>query len=80
MPRACGNADTYSCERHARTRRRLHDVPMAKLTPRFEEFLALGPHGFGRIGYTEWGPRDAPRTAICVHGLTRNSRDRKSVV
>jgi pimeloyl-ACP methyl ester carboxylesterase len=48
---------------------------MAKLTPRFEEFLTLGPHGFCRIGYTEWGPRDAQRTVICVHGLTRNSRD-----
>jgi pimeloyl-ACP methyl ester carboxylesterase len=48
---------------------------MAKLTPRFEEFLALGPHGFGRVGYTEWGARDAQRTVICVHGLTRNSRD-----
>ena len=48
---------------------------MAKITPRFDEFLALGPHGFSRVGYTEWGPRDAQRTVICVHGLTRNSRD-----
>src|SRR4029079_2356004 len=39
------------------------------------EFLALGPHGFGRIGYTAWGPRDAQRTVICVHGLTHNSRE-----
>ena len=27
------------------------------------------------MGYTEWGSADAPRTVVCVHGLTRNSRD-----
>ena len=27
------------------------------------------------MGYTAWGPEDAERTVICVHGLTRNSRD-----
>jgi len=36
--------------------------------------LGLGPHGFHRIAYVEWGePRDG--TVICVHGLTRNGRD-----
>ncbi len=25
--------------------------------------------------YCEWGRADAPRTVICVHGLTRNGRD-----
>jgi len=45
------------------------------LTPRFGEFAALGPHGFTRIGYVEWGPEHAEQTVICVHGLTRNSRD-----
>ena len=25
--------------------------------------------------YTEWGSRDNPRIALCVHGLTRNCRD-----
>ncbi len=40
-----------------------------------KSFLSLGPHGFHRIAYTEWGNPDAERTAFCVHGLTRNSRD-----
>jgi pimeloyl-ACP methyl ester carboxylesterase len=40
-----------------------------------ESVLGLGPHGFHRIAYTEWGESTAPRTLVCVHGLTRNSRD-----
>jgi pimeloyl-ACP methyl ester carboxylesterase len=40
-----------------------------------ESILGLGPHGFHRIAYTEWGEPSAPRTLICVHGLTRNGRD-----
>ena len=48
---------------------------MAKIVPRFDELPVLGPHGFTRVGYTEWGERNAPRTVVCVHGLTRNSRD-----
>src|SRR5215470_576684 len=36
--------------------------------------LGLGPHGFHRIAYVEWGEaRDG--TVICVRGLTRNGRD-----
>ena len=35
----------------------------------------LGPHGFHRIHYYEWGEADNPNTLICVHGLTRNGRD-----
>ncbi|HTT36832.1 MAG TPA: alpha/beta hydrolase [Burkholderiales bacterium] len=38
-------------------------------------FLGLGPHGFHRIAYTEWGDGDHPHAVICVHGLTRNARD-----
>lgn len=38
-------------------------------------FLGLGSHGFHRVAYVEWGAADAPRTAVCVHGLTRNGRD-----
>jgi pimeloyl-ACP methyl ester carboxylesterase len=35
----------------------------------------LGPSGFHRLAYREWeGPAGAP-TLLCVHGLTRNSRD-----
>ncbi len=39
------------------------------------EFKALGPAGFHRIAYTEWGDRENPNVVICCHGLTRNSRD-----
>ena len=42
---------------------------------RNSSFLGLGPHGFHRVAYTEWGEADNPRVLICVHGLTRNSRD-----
>ena len=36
--------------------------------------LGLGPHGYHRIAYVEWGEaRD--RAVICAHGLTRNGRD-----
>ncbi|WP_417830869.1 alpha/beta fold hydrolase [Terasakiella sp.] len=38
-------------------------------------FLSLGPHGFHRIAYTQWGFAEAGRTVFCAHGLTRNSRD-----
>ncbi len=40
-----------------------------------KNFLSLGPHGFHRIAYTQWGEENASHTAVCVHGLTRNSRD-----
>ncbi len=42
---------------------------------RKNSFLGLGPHGFHRIAYTEWGEADNPRVLICVHGLSRNGRD-----
>jgi len=48
---------------------------MPKLAPRFGDVPVLGPHGFARVGYTEWGSASAARTVVCVHGLTRNSRD-----
>jgi pimeloyl-ACP methyl ester carboxylesterase len=47
----------------------------ADLTPRFDQVHALGPHGFCKIGYVEWGPSDAAQVVLCVHGLTRNGRD-----
>jgi pimeloyl-ACP methyl ester carboxylesterase len=40
-----------------------------------KSFQALGPDGFHRVDYSEWGHADNPRVLICVHGLTRNSRD-----
>ncbi|MGH6932629.1 MAG: alpha/beta fold hydrolase [Dongiaceae bacterium] len=42
---------------------------------RTESVLGLGPHGFHRIAYTEWGEARSGRTLICVHGMTRNGRD-----
>lgn len=42
---------------------------------RKDSLLGLGPHGFHRIAYTEWGNAENPRVLICVHGLTRNGRD-----
>jgi len=38
-------------------------------------YHALGPHGFHRVHYTEWGDPDNPKVLICVHGLTRTGRD-----
>jgi len=45
------------------------------LEPRFHTYPLLGPFGFVQLHYTEWGPREAERTVICLHGLTRNGRD-----
>lgn len=36
---------------------------------------ALGPTGFVRIHYTEWGDPDNAQVLACAHGLTRNARD-----
>src|SRR5438093_11841090 len=38
------------------------------LSPRFGEFIALGPTGFTQIGYAAWGTEAAERTVVCVHG------------
>lgn len=38
-------------------------------------FLSLGPHGFHRIAYTQWGNGHSKRVVVCVHGLTRSGRD-----
>jgi pimeloyl-ACP methyl ester carboxylesterase len=43
--------------------------------PRLNHFLGLGPHGFHRVAYVEWGDLDARHVVVCAHGLTRNSRD-----
>jgi len=31
--------------------------------------------GVHSLSYVEWGPSDATRCVVCVHGLTRNARD-----
>lgn len=43
------------------------------MTPRLRGLKVLGLRGFIDVAYAEWGAGD--RTAICVHGLTRNGRD-----
>jgi len=40
-----------------------------------QSFLSLGPEGFHRVAYTEWGDAASRDVVICVHGLSRNSRD-----
>ena len=42
---------------------------------RTHELRCLGPHGFHRLTYYEWGDVANPRVVVCVHGLTRNGRD-----
>jgi pimeloyl-ACP methyl ester carboxylesterase len=42
---------------------------------RAREMRNLGPHGFHRTRYSEWGDPANPRVVICVHGLTRTGRD-----
>ncbi|HET9735608.1 MAG TPA: alpha/beta hydrolase [Burkholderiales bacterium] len=42
---------------------------------RHETLHCLGPSGFHRIAYTEWGDPAAERVVVCAHGLTRNARD-----
>ena len=43
--------------------------------PRIETMPILSPSGFSRLVWYEWGPREAERVVLCVHGLTRNGRD-----
>lgn len=38
-------------------------------------FLSLSPGGFHRIAYLDWGKPAANQVVVCVHGLSRNSRD-----
>lgn len=40
-----------------------------------KSLMSLGPHGFHKIAYTQWGSAHNKRVLICVHGLTRNGRD-----
>jgi pimeloyl-ACP methyl ester carboxylesterase len=42
---------------------------------REDSFLGLSTGGFHRVAYVEWGDQREERVAVCVHGLTRNSRD-----
>jgi len=40
-----------------------------------QQFLSLGPDGFHRVAYTDWGDSQNPHVVVCVHGLSRNCRD-----
>ena len=40
-----------------------------------QSFSSLGPHGFHRLVYYEWGDPGNENVLICVHGMTRNGRD-----
>ena len=42
--------------------------------PTLRHVSCASPRGLHRIGYAEWGHRDAP-VLLCVHGLSRNGRD-----
>jgi pimeloyl-ACP methyl ester carboxylesterase len=42
---------------------------------RQSSILSLGPEGFHRVAFTDWGDADNPHVVLCVHGLSRNSRD-----
>ncbi len=37
--------------------------------------LGLRQQGFYRLAYTEWNAHNHKSTVVCVHGITRNSRD-----
>lgn len=43
--------------------------------PRLDFVHCLDSQGLHRMAYWEWGARDNPRVAVCVHGLTRQGRD-----
>jgi len=45
------------------------------MSMRQQAFFSLGPDGFHRVAYTDWGDIDNPHVVMCVHGLSRNSRD-----
>lgn len=38
-------------------------------------YVGLDSAGLHRLSYREWGDPDHPHVVVCVHGLTRNSRD-----
>jgi pimeloyl-ACP methyl ester carboxylesterase len=45
------------------------------MSPRLQSMPVLTPGGFVQLAWAEWGDANATRTAVCVHGLTRNGRD-----
>lgn len=45
------------------------------MKPRHKYIKCLASSGFHDIHYVEWGPPQSDKTAICVHGFSRNGRD-----
>jgi len=45
------------------------------MQPRLKELPVYGHGGFHRLAYAEWGPVQAERTVVCVHGVSRTGRD-----
>ena len=48
---------------------------LTRAAPRERSLKSLSPHGFHRVVWHEWGDPGNPRVVVCVHGLTRTSRD-----
>ncbi|MBK1679153.1 alpha/beta fold hydrolase [Rhodocyclus tenuis] len=47
----------------------------SRFPAREHEVRCVSAAGIHRMAYREYGPRDAARTLLCVHGLTRNGHD-----
>ena len=68
-------------KRHSRRHQARHRASAHRLSGRLplpvtlQSFLSLGPDGFHRVAYTDWGETSNPHVVLCVHGLARNSRD-----
>jgi len=45
------------------------------MQPVVKQVSVLGHGGFRRLAYAEWGSPTAPRTVVCVHGVSRSGRD-----
>jgi pimeloyl-ACP methyl ester carboxylesterase len=48
---------------------------MTKQEPRQYFYKAVSPLGFHKLAYVEWGDPDNKNVLVCVHGISRNSRD-----
>lgn len=53
----------------------MHPLPVLNQEPQHDFFWTLTPQGFHKVAYLEWGHHLNPNTLLCLHGLTRNSRD-----
>ncbi|GLS30282.1 alpha/beta hydrolase fold [Mesorhizobium albiziae] len=44
-------------------------------TPRERSVSGISAAGFHRLAYVDWGPANGDTPVLCVHGVTRQSRD-----